>query len=59
MLRLKIQFLGHVMWRADSLEKTLMQRKIEGKRRSNWPDHFFPAQLLRVHISCLPEGVRH
>ena len=36
MLRLKIQFLGHIMWRADSLEKTLMQRKIEGKRRRRW-----------------------
>ena len=36
MLRLKIQFLGHIMWKADSLEKTLMQRKIEGKRRRRW-----------------------
>ena len=34
MLRLKIQFLGHIMWRADSLEKTLMLGKIEGRRRS-------------------------
>ena len=33
MLRLKIQFLGHIMWRGDSLEKTLMLGKIEGGRR--------------------------
>ena len=33
MLKLKLQYLGHLMWRADSFEKTLMQEKIEGKRR--------------------------
>ena len=33
MLRLKLQCFGHVMRRADSLEKTLMLRKIEGSRR--------------------------
>ena len=33
MLKLKLQYLGHLMWRADSLEKTLMLGKIEGKRR--------------------------
>ena len=32
-LMLKLQFLGHMMGKADSLEKTLMLRKIEGKRR--------------------------
>ena len=31
MLKLKIQYFGHLMWRADSLEKTLMQEKIEGR----------------------------
>ena len=31
---LKLQYLGHLMQRADSLEKTLMLRKTEGKRRS-------------------------
>ena len=34
MLKLKLQYLGHLMKRTDSLEKTLMLRKIEGKRRS-------------------------
>ena len=33
MLKLKIQYSGHLIQRADSLEKTLMLRKIEGKRR--------------------------
>ena len=32
-LMLKIQYFGHLMWRSDSLEKTLMLGKIEGKRR--------------------------
>ena len=33
MLKLKLQYFGHLMLRADSLEKTLMLEKIEGKRR--------------------------
>ena len=33
MLKLKLQFFGHLMQRVDSLEKTLMLRKIEGRRR--------------------------
>ena len=33
MLKLKLQYFGHVMWRTDSLEKTLMLGKIEGRRR--------------------------
>ena len=33
MLNLKLQYFGHLMWRADSLEKTLMLEKIEGRRR--------------------------
>ena len=32
-LKLKLQYIGHLMWRADSFEKTLMLEKIEGKRR--------------------------
>ena len=31
MLKLKLQYFGHLMWRSDSLEKTLMLGKIEGK----------------------------
>ena len=33
MLKLKLQYFGHLMRRADSFEKTLMLRKIEGRRR--------------------------
>ena len=33
MLKLKLQYFGHLMGRADSLEKTLMMGKIEGRRR--------------------------
>ena len=33
MVKLKLQYIGHLMQRADSLEKTLMLGKIEGKRR--------------------------
>ena len=36
MLKLKLQSFGHLMGRADSLEKTLMLGKTEGKRRSRW-----------------------
>ena len=33
MLKLTLQYFGHLMWRADSFEKTLMLGKIEGRRR--------------------------
>ena len=33
MLKLKLQYFGHLMGRADSLEKTLVLEKIEGRRR--------------------------
>ena len=36
MLRLKLQYFGHLMWRVDSLEKTLMLGGIEGRRRRGW-----------------------
>ena len=43
-LKLKLQYFGHLMQRADSLEKTLMLGKIEGRRRRGpqmmrWLDH--------------------
>ena len=37
MLKLKLQYFGHLMQRADSLKKTLMQGKIEGRRRRGQP----------------------
>ena len=36
MLKLKLQYWGHLMWRTDSLEKILMLWKIEGRRRRGW-----------------------
>ena len=36
MLKLKLQYFGHLMWRTDSLEKTMILGKIEGKRRRGW-----------------------
>ena len=36
MLKLKLKYLGHLMQRADSLEKTLILGKIEGKRKIRW-----------------------
>ena len=36
MLKLKLQYFGHLMGRADSFEKTLMLGKIEGRRRRGW-----------------------
>ena len=38
MLKLKLQYFGHLMRRTDSLEKTLMLGKIEGRRRMRWLD---------------------
>ena len=47
MLKLKLQYFDHLMWRADSFEKTLMLGKIEGRRRGGrqrmswWWHHWF------------------
>ena len=35
-LKLRLQYFGHLMWRTDSCEKTLMLGKIEGRRRRGW-----------------------
>ena len=37
MPKLKLQYFGHLIGKANSLEKTLMLGKIEGKRRRGWP----------------------
>ena len=36
MLKLKLQYFGHLMWRTNLLEKTLLLGKVEGKRRRDW-----------------------
>ena len=45
MLKLKLQYFGHLMWRTDSFEKTLMLGKIEGRRRRGWDS--WMASLIR------------
>ena len=59
MLKLKIQYLGHLMRRAKSLEKTLMLGKIEGRRRGQqrmkWLDGII--DLMDVSLSRLRELV--
>jgi len=56
MLKLKLQYFGHMMWRTDSLEKTLMLGKTEGRRRRDdrgWDGWMAPL----TRWSCLWETV--
>ena len=50
MLKLKLQYLGHLMWRADSFEKTLMLRKIEGRRRRGGWDGWMASPTQRTWV---------
>ena len=61
MLKLKLQYFGHLMGRDNSLEKTLMLGKIEGRRRRGrqrmrWLDDIIDS--MDVSLSKLPEIVK-
>ena len=61
MLKLKLQYFGHLMWRADSLENTLMLGKIEGRRsrgrqRMRWLDGTIDS--IDMSLSKLREMVK-
>jgi len=58
MLKLKLQYSGHLIQRTDSLENTLMLRKIEGRRRWGWQRMRWPdgiTDLMDMSLSKLQE----
>ena len=59
MLKLKLQYFGHLMWRTDSLEKTLILGKIEGRRRGQQRMRLFNGitNLMDMSLSKLQELV--
>ena len=62
MLKLKVQYFGLLMWRTDSLEKTLMLGKTEGRRRRGWQrmSGLFDGitDMMNMNLSKLQETVK-
>ena len=61
MLKLKLQYFGHLMQRGNLLEKTLIWGKIEGKRRSGWQSMSWLdriTDLMDMNLSKLLEVVK-
>ena len=59
MLKIKLQYFGHLIQRADSLEKTLMLGKTEGRRRRRQRMRWLAVQLLSHVRSLQPHGLQH
>ena len=53
MLKLKLQYFGHLMWRTDLLEKTLMLRNTEGGRRRGWQKMRWLDSITGLMDTCL------
>ena len=51
MLKLKLQYFGHLMQRANSLEKTLMLEKIKGRRRGQQRMRWLDGIINSMHMS--------
>ena len=57
MLKLKLQYFGHLMWKTDWCEKTLMLGKIEGRRRREWQRMRWLDGITNMSLSKLQELV--